>query len=91
MTARRPMLGLFALAVSILAFQSPLSAAEKARILIYSGSTGFRHDSIPAGVEAVKGIATKLGYTFDATEDPDVFTADKLAAYKAFQHGHSVG
>ncbi len=77
------MLGLFALALPVLAFNAPLAAAGKAKVLIYSGSTGYRHDSIPAGVEAVKAIATKLGYSFDATEDPEVFTAEKLAAYQA--------
>lgn len=58
-------------------------AADKGRVLIYSGSTGFRHDSIPAGVEAMKAIAAKLGYAADTSEDPDVFTAEKLAGYKA--------
>ena len=81
MIARRPMLGLFALMLSFMAPNA--NSAEKAKVLIYSGSTGFRHDSIPAGVEAVKSIATKLGYSFDATEDPEVFTAEKLAAYRA--------
>ena len=82
MTARS-MLGLIALALSALTLNAPVQAAEKAKVLIYSGSTGFRHDSIPAGVEAMKAIATKLGYAVDATEDPGVFTADKLAGYKA--------
>ena len=83
MTARRSMLGLAALALSMLTLSAPAPAADKSKVLIYSGSTGFRHDSIPAGVEAVKAIATKLGYAFDATEDPEVFSTDKLAAYKA--------
>ncbi|MDF3022294.1 MAG: ThuA protein [Steroidobacteraceae bacterium] len=83
MTAHRSMPGLFALALSVLALAAPASAAPKARVLIYSGSTGFRHDSIPAAVEAVKSIATKSGYSFDATEDPEVFTTEKLSAYKA--------
>lgn len=82
MNARR-LLGLTALALSALVLQAPASAADKGKVLIYSGSTGFRHDSIPAGVEAVKGIATKLGLGFDASEDPEVFAADKLASYKA--------
>ncbi len=83
MTARRPMLGLFTLALTALAFNAVATAAEKARVLIYSGSTGFRHDSIPAGVEAMKAIATQMGLGYDATEDPAVFTAERLAAYKA--------
>lgn len=83
MTVRRSLLGLAALTLSLFAMNAPVMAAAKGKVLIYSGSTGFRHDSIPAGVEAVKGIVARLGYTFDATEDPAVFTADQLVDYKA--------
>lgn len=83
MNARRAMLGLAALVLSSFALSAPVAAAPKGKVLIYSGSTGYRHDSIPAGVEAVKGIVAKLGYNFDATEDPAVFTAEKLRDYKA--------
>jgi len=58
-------------------------AADKGRVLVYSGSTGFRHDSIPAAVTALKSLGAKAGYTIDATEDPEVFTAEKLRDYKA--------
>ena len=62
-----------------------LAAAAKPakKILIYSGSTGFRHDSIPAADEAIKAIGTKLGFAVDVSEDPQVFTKDSLAQYKA--------
>jgi type 1 glutamine amidotransferase len=82
MKERRPILGFAALALSVFALNAPATAADQARVLVYSGSTGFRHDSIPAGVEAVKAIAGKLGYGVDATEDPEVFSAQKLAAYQ---------
>ena len=59
------------------------SAKGPAKVLIYSGSTGFRHDSIPAADEAIKGIATKLGYAADVSEDPAVFTKESLAQYRA--------
>ena len=58
------------------------SPPTKARVLVYSGSTGYRHDSIPAAVEAIKALGAKAGYAVDATEDPEVFTAEKLG-YKA--------
>lgn len=83
MTARRS-IGLAALALGALTFTAPLLAAGKSKghVLIYSGSTGYRHQSIPAAVEAMKQIAAKSGYTVDATEDPEVFTAEKLKSYK---------
>jgi uncharacterized protein len=81
MTSRRPLIGSLAI-LGLCIAASAAGAAEKARVLIYSGSTGYRHDSIPAAVEAMKAISTKAGYTFDATEDPEVFSAEKLKAYK---------
>src|SRR5512134_1135627 len=81
MTSRRPLIG--SLAIFALCVSAAAGAAGKAHVLIYSGSTGYRHESIPAAVEAVKALSTKAGYTFDATEDPEVFTAEKLKAYKA--------
>jgi type 1 glutamine amidotransferase len=83
MISRRSLYGLVALTFAALGFSLPSAAAKKAHVLIYSGSTGYRHESIPAAVEAVKGMAIKAGYTVDATEDPEVFSAEKLKAYKA--------
>jgi|SRR3954471_20794448 type 1 glutamine amidotransferase len=80
MISRRGWFGFTALAAL---FVAPGFAHGKAHVLIYSGSTGFRHDSIPAAVEAIRKIGTKAGYVMDATEDPEVFTAEKLAQYRA--------
>lgn len=70
-------------ALALGALSSTAAAASKGNVLIYSGSTGYRHDAIPAGVEAMKAIVAKLGYTADASEDPEVFTAANLSKYKA--------
>ena len=83
MFSRRPLIGLMTLALGTLCMTANAVAADKGRVLVYSGSTGFRHDSIPAAVEALKSLGTKAGYTIDATEDPEVFTAEKLKPYKA--------
>ena len=83
MISRRHSFGIVALAFAALGCSLPSIAAEKVHVLVYSGSTGFRHDSIPAAVEALKSIGAKAGYVVDATEDPEVFTAKKLKAYKA--------
>jgi type 1 glutamine amidotransferase len=52
-------------------------------ILIYSGTTGYRHDSIPAGINALTAIATKRGLEAVASENPDVFSADSLKRFRA--------
>ena len=56
-------------------------AASPKRVLIYSGSTGFRHASIEPGVAALKSLATKEGFSVDTSEDPNIFTAEKLKNY----------
>ena len=57
-------------------------AAGKAKVLVYSGSTGYRHASIPAAVESLKSLGARAGYEIVASEDPEVFTAANLAQYK---------
>ena len=51
-------------------------------ILVFSKTAGFRHDSIPAGVEAVRRLGPARGFSVDASEDAGVFTDDSLAKYK---------
>ena len=75
-------IGLIAAVLAAGSLCSGAFAAPKARVLVYSGSTGYRHESIPAAVAALKGIAEKSGYAVDTSEDPEVFTADNLARYK---------
>jgi uncharacterized protein len=81
MTSRRA--GFLMAVLGALCISSGVIAADRGRVLVYSGSTGFRHDSIPAAVTALKSLGTKAGYTIDATEDPEVFTAEKLKGYQA--------
>ncbi|WP_097231217.1 ThuA domain-containing protein [Streptomyces zhaozhouensis] len=45
------------------------------RILVYSRTTGFRHDSIPAGVAAFRELGAEAGLTVTATEDPEELAA----------------
>lgn len=49
-------------------------------LLVYSRTTGYRHDSIPAGIAALRGLD---GYTVDATEDPAAIRPDRLSQYAA--------
>ena len=62
---------------------APASAAPRDAILIYSGTTGYRHDSIPAGIAAVTNLARKRGLAVQASEDPRVFSADRLKRFRA--------
>jgi type 1 glutamine amidotransferase len=60
-------------------------------VLIFSATTGYRHESIAAGVAAMRELATADGYAVDATEDPGVFTPDNLARYAAVVFMNSSG
>ncbi|HET9865097.1 MAG TPA: ThuA domain-containing protein [Steroidobacteraceae bacterium] len=75
-------IGLVVAALGAVSLCGAAAAADKARVLIYSGSTGYRHESIPVAVTALKGIGEKSGYAVDTSEDPEVFTAGNLAKYK---------
>jgi type 1 glutamine amidotransferase len=44
------------------------------RIVVFTRTTGFRHDSIPAGVQAVTGLGAERGIEVVATEDPGELT-----------------
>lgn len=57
------------------------TAVEQPRILVFSHSTGWRHDSIPAGIAAIRAIGEREGYRVEASEDPDVFSPAGLESF----------
>ncbi|MEU1597373.1 ThuA domain-containing protein [Streptomyces sp. NPDC005708] len=57
------------------------AAAE--RVLVFSKTAGFRHDSIPEGIAAVQQLGAAHGFTVDATEDAGAFTGKNLRRYDA--------
>lgn len=56
-------------------------AAE--RVLVFSKTAGYRHDSIPDGIAAIRELGDAHGFTADATEDGADFTERNLARYDA--------
>ena len=60
-----------------------LARPSRGAILIYSGTTGYRHESIPAGIEAITSIAKRRGLTVVSSEDPAVVSADNLNRFRA--------
>ncbi|MEU7336148.1 ThuA domain-containing protein [Streptomyces sp. NPDC007074] len=53
------------------------------RVLVFSRTAGFRHDSIPEGIAALRELGAEGGFTVDATEDAGAFTPRNLARYDA--------
>jgi type 1 glutamine amidotransferase len=56
---------------------------KKDRVLVFSKTTGFRHDSIPAGVGAIRALAKAGGFSVSATENGGAFTKKRLGRYEA--------
>jgi hypothetical protein len=54
-----------------------------ARILIYSATRDFRHDSIPTAIQAMKANQSAINAQFDNTEDQTQFNDQVLAQYDA--------
>ncbi|SEQ13939.1 Type 1 glutamine amidotransferase (GATase1) [Streptomyces sp. yr375] len=57
--------------------------SSRARVLVFSKTAGFRHDSIPDGVTAVRQLGVAGGFRVDATEDAGAFTTANLRRYDA--------
>jgi cytochrome c len=67
-----------------LSLGSAAPAADPAwRILVFTKTAGFRHDSIPAAIAAVQQLGGQNGFGVDQTEDAGAFTDTNLARYRA--------
>ena len=73
----------FLLFLAALVVCAPSLAQPRGAVLIYSGTTGYRHESIPAGIEAVTALAKRRGLAVVASEDPAVFSTANLNRFRA--------
>jgi type 1 glutamine amidotransferase len=74
-----PALALFWLLLS----SGGASRASDVRILVFTRTTGFRHDSIPDAIAALRRVAAASGFSVDATEDAAAFSDPNLRSYRA--------
>jgi type 1 glutamine amidotransferase len=51
------------------------------RLLLFTRTTDYRHDSIPAGVAMLEAIGGEDGFDIDAHEDPSAFDQANLKRY----------
>ncbi len=58
-------------------------AAAPYRVLVYSEVTNFTHDSIPAGIEAVRKLGAEHGFEVEANDDSAVFSDADLGRFQA--------
>jgi type 1 glutamine amidotransferase len=55
---------------------------ETPRVLVFTRTAAFRHDSIPDGVEAIRALGALHGFEVDHTESQSAFTDGGLAPYR---------
>ncbi|TFK27170.1 class I glutamine amidotransferase-like protein [Coprinopsis marcescibilis] len=72
----------WALFLLFLAFKT-VAQQSQPRILIYSATAAFRHDSIPSAIEVLQSQAQLINVLFDQTEDRMRFTDQSLGQYDA--------
>ena len=51
-------------------------------VLVFSKTTGFRHDSIPQGIAAIEALGAEHGFAVETTEDAARFSDAVLARYR---------
>lgn len=69
----------------------PANATPPERVLIFSRTAGFRHDSIPVAVRTLAQLAESMGMAADATEDAAAFTPGNLARYRVVVFASTTG
>ncbi|HYM31860.1 MAG TPA: ThuA domain-containing protein [Candidatus Cybelea sp.] len=70
-------------ALSLIAASCTLDADESAfSVLVFSKTAGYRHESIEAGIAAIRTLGVDSGFKVDASEDATRFTNASLAGYR---------
>jgi cytochrome c len=59
------------------------SDIKDAKVLVFSKTKGWRHDSIPAGISALQKMATDNSFNLVASEDSSIFNDAQLSSFNA--------
>ena len=73
----------FSLILFVLFAFNKWEPATKPRVLVFSKTAGFRHESIKAGKAALIKLGKENGFAVDTTEDENYFNEDSLKNYSA--------
>ena len=58
------------------------TSGQDLRVLVFSKTAGFRHDSIPAGIAAIQSLAPQHCFAVETTEDASQFNPTNLARFR---------
>lgn len=80
------------IALLSLAFCLDAAATQpQPRVLVFTKTTGWRHDSIPTAVAALQRLAAQEGLAVDHSEDAAVFNEKNLHRYRAVIFASTTG
>ena len=68
---------------ALLAAPPPRDEPARPRVLVFTRTLAYRHESIPTGIAAVRELGAEGGFVVDATEDAAAFTRENLGRYRA--------
>ncbi|MGW3346230.1 ThuA domain-containing protein [Nonomuraea rubra] len=80
---RRLSAAVVAITATVTMIHAAPARAAAFKVLVFSKTAGFRHDAIPAGIQAIRDLGTANDFAVDATEDSAALTTANLAQYKA--------
>ena len=81
---------LLTLAVVIMPSQAA-SAMSPPNVLVFTGTTGYRHDSIPTSIRVLAAQAERYNVSFDFSEDTAKFNDDVLKMFDAVMFVSATG
>jgi cytochrome c len=73
----------YALVVMTFIISSCGQRSSTPKVLVFSKTAGFYHQSIPTGIEAIQKLGEENGFEVDTTKDANQFTEDNLRQYAA--------
>lgn len=59
------------------------TSPDDVKVLVFSKTAAFRHESIEKGIEAIKNLGEKHHFVVDTTENANRFNEENLRQYKA--------
>ncbi|WP_194775394.1 ThuA domain-containing protein [Pararhodonellum marinum] len=84
MKTRNSPIGILLLAILFLTFCFSCNKRPgEPRVLVFSKTAGFYHESIPEGIAAIQKLGAENGFAVDTTKDASLFTEENLSQYAA--------
>ena len=80
---KKILLGLLLLLAIIAIIGYFLLKPAEIKVLVFSSTEGFRHESIESGIKAIQKMGVEHDFTVVATEDPGFFKEDNLKEFMA--------